>query len=174
MNIDTLFGNLVKADVNGSGKYMGEGRYLVETKNIFAKEGRNPLKPGDNFICEFTIIESSNPGHEVGSTGSFVVNMANPFASGNIVELAIALLGYENTRENQKNADIREQADVVMRATCGSDSAKAALATLREGLGPDYGVLVGKRLRLECVKKPTKAGGEFTVHKWSPVKAKAA
>ncbi len=174
MNIDALFGNMAKADINGSGTYMGEGLYVVEIKTIFVKEGRNPAKPGDSFICEFTVLESSNANHAPGSSGSYVLKFSNPYTLGNIAELVIALLGYENSKENQKNSDIREQADVVVRATCGSDKGKAELAELRAALGEDYGTLTGKKLRLECVKKPTlpkngKPAGEFTVHKWSPL-----
>ncbi len=170
MNIDTLFGNMAKAEINGSGTYMDTGIYVVETKNIFVKEGRNPAKPGDAFICEFTVLETNNPKHEVGSTGSFVLKFSNPYAMGNIVELVMALLGYDNTRANQTDPDIRKEIDLVTRAACGSDSAKSEL-----GENYEEGMLHGIKVLLECTKKPTlpKAGkpaGEFTVHKWTPIK----
>ncbi len=31
-------------------------------------------------------------------------------------------------------------------------------------------MLLGVKLRLECSKKKTKTGGDFTVHKWAPLK----
>lgn len=165
-NIDQLFSGMAKADINSSGTYMGEGLYVVETKNLFVKTGRNPAKPGDSFICEFTILASNNPNHAIGSTGSYVLKFSNPYSMGNIVELVMAILGYQNTKDNQSNATIRNEVDLVTRAACGSDTAKTAL-------GADYaeGMLIGTRLRLECTKKPTVKGGEFTVHKWAPVQA---
>ncbi len=174
MNIDLLFGNIATTEINGSGTYMSEGIYVVETKNIFVKEGKNPAKPGDSFICEFSIIESSNPAHSVGSTGSYVLKFSNPYTLGNIAELVMALLGYENTRENQKDPTIRKEVDLVVRAACGSDTARKAL-----GDGYEEGMLHGIRLRLECTKKPTlpkngKPAGEFTVHRWAPLAAAVA
>lgn len=168
--IDALFEKCATVDVNGSGNYMGVGLYRVKTKQIFVKNGTNPSKPGDSFITEFTILKSNNPKHEVGSTGSYVLKFSNPYAMGNIVELVMALLGYDNTKENQQNPDIRREIDLVTRATCGSDTAKAEL-------GPDFedGMLLDIEVDLECTLKPTKPsvgkpdGGVFTVHRWSPV-----
>ena len=171
-SIDQLFAGMAKAEINGSGTYMDDGLYVVETKNIFVKKGTNPQKPGDSFIAEFTVIESNNPKHAVGSSGSYVLKFSNIFAMGNIVEFVMALLGYENTKENQKNEEIRKEVDLVTRATCGSDAAKKELGDLYE-----EGMLRGIRVRLECTKKPTAPkpgkpdGGVFTVHKWSPLPA---
>ena len=165
-NIDQLFSGMAKADINSSGTYMGDGVYEIETKSLFVKVGRNPAKPGDSFICEFTIVKSNNPAHAVGSTGSYVLKFSNPYAMGNIVELVMAILGYQNTKDNQSNPAIRKEVDLVTRASCGSDTAKGEL-------GADYApdMLTGVRLHLECAKKPTLKGGEFTVHKWSPIAA---
>jgi len=170
MNIDQLYSGMAKAEINGRGTYLGEGHFEVQTKSIFVKKGVNPKKPGDSFICEFEIQKSDNADHPVGSTGSYVLKFSNVYAMGNIAELIIALLGYENTKANQGDADIREQAALVARAVCGSETAKAELETLRKGLGdPAFGNVVGQRLRLETTKRPTEAGGEYTVHKWAPL-----
>lgn len=180
VNVDALFAGMATAKINGSGTYMDDGLYVVELKQVIAKASDNPLKPGNNFICEFEILESSNPKHPVGSTGSWVLSLANPYAMGNISELVIAALGHENTKDNHANADIRGQVAIVTRAALGSDTAKAELAAFREALGPSYGQLVGTKLKLETAKKATKPsaakpeGGVFTVHKWAPLKAAVA
>ncbi len=174
-DIDKLFGNIATTEINGSGTYMGDGLYLVETKNIFVKNGSNPAKPGDSFIAEFTVLESDNPEHKPGSTGSYVLKFSNPYAMGNIVEFVMSLLGYENTKANQKDPAIRKEVDLVTRAACGSEAA-------RKELGDSYvdGILHGITVRLECRKKPTKPslgkpeGGVFTVHKWSPLAEQVA
>jgi hypothetical protein len=165
IDIDKLFDGMATKEIGGSGNFMGEGLYVVETKQLFVKEGFK----GKSFICEFEIVKSDNDAHPVGSTGSYVLKFENPYAFGNISELVIALLGYENTKENQTNKTIRDQVQDVTSAACGSDKAKAKL-----GANSEDGMLLGIRLKLECRKKATapKAGrpegGEFTVHKWSP------
>lgn len=175
-DIDKLFGNMVTTEINGSGTYMSDGLYKVKTKNVFVKTGTNPSSPGDSFIAEFTVLESDNPEHKPGSTGSYVLKFTNPYAMGNIVEFVMALLGYENTKANQKDPAIRREVDLVTRAACGSDTARAEL-------GSNYfdGILHDIEVGLECRKKPTKpsaknpTGGVFTTHKWSPLsEAKAA
>lgn len=172
MNVDQLFNGMANANINGSGTYMDEGLYVVETKSIFVKKGNNPAKPGDSFIAEFTVLKSNNEKHPIGSSGSYVLKFTNPYAMGNIVEFVMALLGYQNTKENQADATKRQEIDLVTRAACDSDSAKKTIDELRAGLGnPTYGVLTGVKVNLECRKKPTKAGGEFTVHKWAPIAA---
>jgi hypothetical protein len=166
MDIDQLYAGMAKAEIFGRGNYMGDGLYVVETKNIFVKEGFK----GRSFICEFTVIESNNAEHAPGTSGSWVLKFENKFTFGNITRLVMALLGYANTKENQQNEAIRLEVERVARAVSGSDKAKAEL-------GADYteGMLVGLRVKLECSKVKTApnaknpVGGEYTAHDWSPL-----
>lgn len=176
MDIDKLFSGMAKAEIFGSGKNLTEGLYEIEVKELMVKESRNPLKPGVNFICEFLIVGSNNDDHPVGCTRSWVLNMSNPFAFGNISELVLALLGYENSPTNHKNVELREEIRVITSAVLGGSESIAEVEAIRKELGdPGYGVLVGKKAKLECVNKPTKPspknpnGGTYTSHKWSPM-----
>ncbi len=170
LDIDKLFDGMARAEIFGKGNYLEDGIYTVEMRNIFAKEGHK----GKSFICEFTILESSNAANPPGSSGSWVLNFSNKYAFGTIAELVLALLGYENTRENQTDPTIRKQVELVARAVCGSETAQ-------KELGADYedGMLLGIRVKLETTKRATqptatKPAGTFTAHKWSPIPDVAA
>lgn len=180
MNIKDLFKNLATAKIAGRGTYMSDGLYEVETKAFQAKKGEDPLKPNAVwFICEFTIVESSNPEkHPKGSSGSYILNFSNIYTQGNIKELGLALLGYENTKANQEDADIGEKVEIAMSAACGDPEAAANLEVLRQEFGPTFGNPIGVRLKLETKQRPTKASGNkpagvFTGHKWAPVRTAA-
>lgn len=162
IDVDNLFAGMAKAEIFGKGSFMGEGVFEIETKDVFVKEGFK----GKSFICEFTILESNNPAHAVGSSGSYVLKFENKYTFGNASELVMALLGFENTRDNQANADVRALVQEVTAAACGSEKSQKAL-----GEGYSDGMLKGVRLRLETKKTGTQKGGEYTVHKWSPIAA---
>ncbi len=162
-DIDAIFANIEKAEIFGSGTYMSEGRYRVETKNIFVQVGHK----GKSFIAEFTVLQSSRPeDHEVGSSGSWVVKFDWSSALGNITKFVAALLGYDpNDKKVQNDPAIRKEVGQVVRAVCGSELAQ-------KELGEDYevGMLNGIQLDLECITTTTKVKKEdFTVYNWSPV-----
>ncbi len=175
-SIDDLFKGMATAKIRGQGNRLGVGLYVVETKTVTRKVGEDPSKPGDSFICEFEVVESNNPANPVGSTASFVVKFNSIYAMGNVVEFAIACLGFEVTKETQANADIRQQADIITRAALGSETAAADLATLRSHFGPQWGSMTGKRLKVEATQTPNKKKpGEFYTNlKWSPLKPPTA
>ncbi len=158
---------MAKAEIFGAGNYMEEGLYVVETKNVFVKEGFK----GKSFIFEFTVIESNNAAHAPGTSGSWVLK----FTFGNITRLVMALLGYENTKENQQNETIRKEVELIVRAACGSDTAKKELGDVYSD-----GMLIGIRVKLETTKRKTAPttekpqGGVHTNHDWSPLPAPVA
>lgn len=172
MSIDQLFAGMATAEISGSGTYMEDGLYKIETKSIFVKKGVNPSKPGDSFVAEMKILESNNPAHPVGSTASYVLKFTpgNKYVMGNVVEFVMALLGYSNTKTNQADPEIRKEVDLVARAACGSEQAQKELG---DAFSKD--MLHGIPLNLEVRKKatapkpPTNLPGVFTVHKWSPI-----
>lgn len=165
IDIDKLFDGMAKAEIFGKGNYLEEGLYVLESKNFFVKEGHK----GTSFVSEFTVVESNNAAHPAGSTASWVINFDNDYIFGNISELVIALLGQENTRENQVDAAFRDEVELITRAVCGSKKAQ-------EALGGNYseGMLNGIRVKVETKKKATQKGGEYTAHKWSPVRVPEA
>ena len=163
-DIDKLFGGMAKAEIFGRGNYMSEGLYVVQTKNIFVKDGYK----GQSFIAEFEILESNNEKHAVGSSGSWVLKFKWPATFGHITRFVMALLGYADTKANQDDPEIRKQCELVARAVCGSEVA-------RKELGAEYeeGMLTGIKLKLECVMQKTAPGpgkplgGDFTAYTWS-------
>ena len=174
MNIDALFSGMAKADASSRGGKVEVGLYTVELKNILVKEGRDPKKPGSIFVAEFTFIESDNPNHKPGTTGSQVLRFAWPATFGHITRLVYAILGNSDpeawapTKANLEDPAKRELAEKYVRAMCGSESAK------RE-LGAEYedGAFLGVRLRLETKLQKTAPkpgqpdGGDFTSYIWS-------
>lgn len=170
MDIDKLFEGMAKADVNGRGNYMKEGIYTVEMKNIFVKKGTNPKKPGDSFIVEFTILESNNAAHVVGTSGSWVLKFSWPATFGHITKFVMALLGEDpGIKANIDNPELRETVARYTRAVCGSDLAK-------KELGADWedGIFNGAQLKVECSAQTTSSGGPFTAFAWSPIAETAA
>jgi hypothetical protein len=165
-DIDKLFGGMAKAEIFGSGNFMGPGVYTVKTKNILVKDGFK----GQSFIAEFEILESNNEKHAPGSSGTWILKFKWPQTFGNITKFVMALLGYEPTAANQNNSELRELVACIARAACGSDGAK-------QELGANYqdGMLHGVTLKLECTATKTAPkpgqpqGGDFTVYSWSPL-----
>lgn len=175
MDIDSLFAGMAKADASGRGGNMGPGLYTVETKNILVKKGQNPKKPGDSFIVEFTILESNNEAHAIGSSGSWVQKTIWPSFFGNVTKFVYALLGnidsegWAATVENLKDEKKRTTAEQYARAMCGSDKA------IKE-LGEEYeqGMFSKQKLKIEIVMEKTTSGGDFTAYKWSSAPETAA
>lgn len=163
--IDKLFGGLATAEVFGSGNYFEAGIHVVTLKDIFCKEGFK----GKSLIAEFEIVSSSDASVSVGSTRSYVLKMESPYAPANAAKLFMALLGYENTKENLTNGSIRKECEVTARAVMGSETAQKELGDIYR---PD--MLKGARLKVECSLRDTKPslkspnGGVWTDHAWSP------
>lgn len=175
MDIDTLFKGMAGAPIFGSGNYMGEGAYLVETTRMFVKP--RAVKGGTVFICEFRILESTNPKHVVGTTGSWVPKVELPNTFGDIKSLMLSILGVDpksvgstDPAENPNYAEAlaqHAQAALLARAACGSETAKAELA--KAGVTDE--IWLGQRVRLECSQITTRDGHPFTKHVWSPAEA---
>ncbi len=165
-DIDSIFSGMATAEIHGRGNWMGAGLYVVETKNIFVKKGTNPKKPGDSFIVEFLVLESNNPAHAVGTSGTWVLKFTWPATFGHITKFVLALLGHDpSVKANIDNPKLRELAALYTRATCGSEVAQKAL-----GVEYEKDMFVGIPLKLECsVQLATEAGkSDFTSFSWAP------
>ncbi len=85
-----LFGNIASAKSSGGGVYFLPGSYALEcraNKSGKTREGRA------FFVCEFTILESSNPERPVGTSVSMMVMLDKHLetALGNIKGYVAAL-----------------------------------------------------------------------------------
>lgn len=142
-----LFGGVGDARVGQGGLYFLPGIYKVKIIRFFAMESR---KKEDLIIAECEILESDNPQRKVGSKPSWVVNLKQDAALGNIKGFLAACLGIDPSDEEAVNEQVTE------------DFCEEAVD---EDENPMGGVVVG----LEAVDIKTRAGGDFTLHKWSPV-----
>lgn len=122
--------------------------YTVEIKRLITMTSR---KRDDLFIVEALIIESDCPERQPGMVASWVVNLKQDAALGNIKGFLAAANGISPTDEERVNSEITEE-------VC-----ELAVSDLQP--------LAGVRVRLECTVIQTKAGNPFTLHRWSPITA---
>lgn len=120
--------------------------YVVEIKQLITMTSR---KKDDLFIVEALIIKSDCPERKVGMSCSWVVNLKQDAALGNIKGFIAAANGIEPTDEEKVNAEVTEEA--------------CTLAVSKDQ------PLAGIKLGLECTMIKTKAQKLFTLHRWSPM-----
>jgi hypothetical protein len=142
----SLFRGVEDAQVGGGGIYFLPGLYEVEIEKVFTMRSR---KDDDLFIVETKILKSDNPERKVGTSCSWVVNLKQDAALGNIKAFIGAANGIEGTEKERLNEEITE---AVCEFVCGEDNP-----------------LAGVRLGLQCTNILTKAKKDFTKHWWSPV-----
>ncbi len=141
-----LFEGVEGAKVGQGGVYFLAGNYLVEVEKVLAKRSR---KKEDLFIVEAGILESDNAQRKAGSSASWIVNFKHDAALGNIKGFLAACNGIDPGDRAKVDEEITE--DVCEYAV------------------DDENPLSGTRVKLSCVMTQTKAGGDFTLHLWSPV-----
>jgi len=141
-----MFAGIESARVGGGGIYFLQGIYRVEIVKVFAMKGR---KGDDLFIVETKILESDNAERRVGGSCSWVVNLKHEPALGNIKGFIAAANGIDPTNKAEVDSQVNEEA---VEAACHADN-------------PLEGIIID----LEATEIKTKAGGDFTLHKWSPV-----
>lgn len=76
-DIEALRKMMREAQVSGKGQYVEQGQHDLELDKAFCKRSNHAGTPKENYIFEFKVIRSTNPTHEVGSTRSYVENVAN-------------------------------------------------------------------------------------------------
>ena len=144
-----LFDGIGNASMSAGGVYFLVGLYRVEIERVLTKRSR---KGADLFIVETTILESNNSDRPEGISCSWIVNRSNDAALGNIKKFLAATQGLDPAdpdNEDQINEEVT--ADVVEFAVS------------------DENPLEGIVLDLEATNIKTRAGGDFTLHTWSPV-----
>jgi hypothetical protein len=168
-DIDKLFEGMGKAPMFGRGNYMAEGLYVVELTNVFVKPR---FKGGNVFIAEFKILESNNDKHKVGTSGSWCPKLELPNTFGDIKSLVFASTGTDPKSVKAEDVEAHNDATLLARAACGSDSAKKELEA--KGIKGEAASIVGARVRLECIQTKTKENKDFTRYTWSPPTATQA
>lgn len=129
----------------GGGVYFLPGVYKVRVKKVHMLQSR---KKDDLYIVEADILESNNSDRPPGSFASWLVNMKHDAALGNIKGFLAACNGIDAADQEKIDEEIDD--DVA-----------------------DYSIsednpLAGTEVELICTNIKTKAGGDFTLHTWSP------
>lgn len=139
-----LFSGIEDAQISGGGIYLLDGGYLVELIKVFTLVSR---KKEDLVVVEFKILESNNPARTVGSRASWVVNLKQDAALGNLKGFALAA----GTTPGEEPPHIDE----------------AAIEFIVSKENP----LEGTKVAVQCTTITTRAGTPFTKHEWSPAPA---
>lgn len=147
-----LFGGIKGQRGSQGGVYFLPGNYVVEIQRCKTGKTRKEI---DFFVAECKIVESDNPERKPGSSASFMVTLDKDPALGNIADfmrmgmwLQGRAAGLDDLPPEADGIELDEgDADEI----CGEDNP-----------------FVGMEMGLEAYNKPTKAGNDFTRHKWLP------
>lgn len=170
-DLDQLFEAMAGATGSSSGVFFTEGNYKVELKEV---EFRPNGFKGKSVIFRFTVTESNNPAHPVGSTRVWINKLdkkkdENIRTMADIKSLIFALTGHSVTEVGspEVNPKAHEQAVACFMAAIDETHAK------KSGIAPD--ALIGCEAKLEVMKIITRPspkypqGGEYSRHVWDPV-----
>lgn len=146
-----LFSGIEDANIGGNNVYFVEGQYIVEVVRAFTMKSR---KKQDLAIVECLIRDSTVEQRPVGSKASWVVNMGQDAALGNIKAFVAAANGLDTSDEEKVKAEVTE------------DVAEFAFS--------DANPLVGVCLSLQCTNIKTKEKKDFTKHFWEALSPEIA
>jgi len=148
--VDSFFGGLANADMNGARyPFLTPGDYIVEIERcrmIAPRKHPNSIA----FIIELTIVQSSNPAHEIGAKRSW----------------------YQGTETTDKFAMTQGTIKSLIVAVCAlkydDPATKAAVDTVVGKIGKaifgPINPLCGHVIALTCTSKPKRDGSPYTVH----------
>jgi hypothetical protein len=156
------FSGLEKAQIFEKGNPLPEGAFDLEVTRVLSKRTRK----GDAFIVEFKVLDAyGNPKVNIGEKRTWFQKLTDTdIAFPSIKEFVVATLGLDKTQEADKktiDTEVGPQLKGIV------DTAVDA------GSKPDAG-LNGSKVHVNTFKKKTQKDTDFTVHDWSPYKAKAA
>jgi hypothetical protein len=126
-------------------RYFEPGNFTVTIDSVFLHEKR--LGGGKIFIVETTVDESDNPNIKPGDKRNWAQSFALPSALPRIKSFIGAAIGLCPKRQ-LKEINAKVTAEVC-------DKSVTEMNPLR-----------GKKLRLSCTAKTTRAGNEFIQHMW--------
>lgn len=133
------------------GAYFQPGNYVVQIQRCKMGQTRKEV---DFFVAECKIVESDNDELRPGSEGSFMVTMDKDPALGNIADF-MRMGIWLAAREEGKTA-----------AELGSVDAIPLDEEDADEIVSEENPLAGLLMGLYAYNKPTRAGNDFTRHKW--------
>ena len=116
------------------------------TKGIVRRNGEKA------FLVEFTVISSNLPEVYVGGKYTWFQSLKEPGTSWpSCIAFLYACLGLDSNRDKAEiDAKVKPHQDHYLNTACAQNA------------------LAGAKVRLQTAVKKTKAGGDFTLHTFSP------
>ena len=142
MRFEDLVTGIENAEYGGKKPYLAApGLYTLEVERCMHKETR---ERGDAFIVEFKVIDSTNPTNPAGSSAAWFRDFK-----------------YKESAQ----AAIKEFLGAILKKP-KAEVDPVARALLIEAVG-ESNPLEGATLKCETFMVKTRAGKDFTMHKWS-------
>ena len=139
------FDNMSDAQVFDKSKYFQEGQYLVELKKTELKSGHK----GESFVIETSVLgahSDEDNAPEAGETAAHVWNASKEMSQSTLMQFLCALQGVSSPK--------------ALDDAKWSKIGKAVFEKNRAA---------GTVMYLEVFNTKTKAGNDFTVHRWQRV-----
>jgi hypothetical protein len=166
-DIDTMFRDMADAPAQGQtgNGIKTEGEFLIEVVSTKGNRGHF----GDRLVVEFKVLESSVPDQvPVGATRSWTVKWGDKQSLPDIKAFALAAAWPTLDGLSQREKDAT--ATYLAYAAAGPVIAGGAANVAREKLGGLEGdPFVGLKARVTTKPSKTRAGHDFTKHRWSAV-----
>jgi hypothetical protein len=163
-DIDALRASMRAAQPSGKGQYIEEGRHLLEIDKCFCKRTSIDGRWKETYICEFKVIESTNPTHTPGSTRSYAENPENAGWMGRFKSFLCAAVGA--TDENKLSVQDEDTISDVIAALRYDEH--------RIAKGWPENFLKSRRVTCEGMKGTSRGGTPITNKKWAPAPPVAA
>jgi hypothetical protein len=157
-DIDALRKLMKTASPSGRGSYLEDGRHILQVKAAQCKRTNFEGKWKEAYILEFTVVQSTNPTHEVGSTRSYVENPEN---LGWLTRFKPALAALAGVNPYAKISQEDEETIADMIAALRYDE-------FRKSKQWPENFLVGRMCECEGSPGKSKNGTPITNKKWAP------
>ncbi len=145
--MSAIFKKIAEAKANGGGNMLKDGDYVLEVERLLIEK-----KFGGTFwISEFRVVEAipvtpTVDPNKVGTQASWVCNLEkNLSAPGNLKSFILALYN-----EDEANATPDDLSVAIGEAVSDKQPAK------------------GLKIRMSTFHKPSRAGKDLLLYKWSP------
>lgn len=158
-----IFDSLNKPGTSSRPGFLAAGTYDCTILGVRSQPSNDPQRPRGTHavIVDLQVATSTNPSIRPGEPRSWIAmiepNDKGDRALADVKCFLFAALGCDPQDANQVQAF--EQRIVSQGSTV------AALFDQMTGAGNP---LAGKAIRVQCVERPTRGGGRFTAHTWTP------
>lgn len=133
-----IYDGIDKAEVSSGGQYFKPGQYRMRIQSVSEITSRKNIT---FFVVESVVLDTTCEDYQPGATISWLVNMSNDYALGNVKEFAQALGG-----------------DMSLQIT-GADIEK---------LISDEQPAAGHDIDVDAITRVSRAGHEWTQARWRP------